>query len=780
MCLREAGLPAFVDSGRHSIVARLEIPALNQSIRHDRISGFWHLSWLKAAAPGLSIFVQNGGQMRLIIGLPLGDDTYDEIIAASRSLEAEAYRELIRREFFDRFWQNPTFHDVEARRVLEQLVATNALEMKILPEVGAARRPEHGKLQVYYDECASECWVQYSGSKNDSRQGDLGGADFMAVARSWVAETELRAGFEEYFRARWSHRNAVSLGETGTAAILERLRLDEEGIRTRETTTIATARALVAQQAGSNAVLLCPPEWLELLRAEAERLGVHTTDLAVLPVGEPKVFVVLGHFLDEKPIGAMATSPSQVTSLQGLWDGPRIRLWMDASEYSHEPAAQPVRIIFKKVLTELGVPVRQTNRIYTYHHPAGPQPHQIQALNLWQDNGFRGVFEHATGTFKTATGLTAAGKYLFEQCDQRLVIVSAPHISIAQNWWIQARRDFNPSETTVLRAWSEDPSWRDLLDHYADTQRRILAVFVNDSLWRPDWWPVLSAFGGSWALIADEVHNWVSDQRASRFMAEAPAPTHRLGLSAQVADTRQPETAEPIMSWFARNPLAGVHRFDMRQALERGFLRPYDYEVRIVDFTGLSAMTLGIAPVQAYTLSKAEQAATAAVELSETHNRVLVYTGPTKKDARSMTTAIRKRLPLGVSHAVDSFTSDEPSGDRSRILSDFGKGATRVLVAIRCLDEGVDLPIADAAVMALANEDDRQWIQRRGRILRKASANDDSAARIVDFVPRRQSVMADEVAAIASAQAERIRTFARLATLRSREMVVSTLTEAGW
>ena len=68
---------------------------------------------------------------------------------------------------------------------------------------------------------------------------------------------------------------------------------------------------------------------------------------------------------------------------------------------------------------------------------------------------------------------------------------------------------------------------------------------------------------------------------------------------------------------------------------------------------------------------------------------------------------------------IKKITGQESPTQRYNIINDFTLGLTQSLVAIKVLDEGVDLPVSDAAVMCKSNASYRQWIQRRGRILRE-------------------------------------------------------------
>jgi superfamily II DNA/RNA helicase len=81
---------------------------------------------------------------------------------------------------------------------------------------------------------------------------------------------------------------------------------------------------------------------------------------------------------------------------------------------------------------------------------------------------------------------------------------------------------------------------------------------------------------------------------------------------------------------------------------------------------------------------------------------------------------------------VSPFTSDENRWQRREILRQFKEGETEAMVAIRCLDEGIDVPACRTAYLIASSRNPRQFIQRRGRILRRAPGKDQ--AKIYDFV----------------------------------------------
>ena len=96
----------------------------------------------------------------------------------------------------------------------------------------------------------------------------------------------------------------------------------------------------------------------------------------------------------------------------------------------------------------------------------------------------------------------------------------------------------------------------------------------------------------------------------------------------------------------------------------------------------------------------------------------------------SMIREIRNRFGLKV-HGIVANTKNE---DRQAILKSFNNGYIDVLVAIQCLDEGVDIPNCHAEYILASSTNPREFIQRRGRVLRKSSRYPDKVAEIYDFV----------------------------------------------
>ncbi len=117
---------------------------------------------------------------------------------------------------------------------------------------------------------------------------------------------------------------------------------------------------------------------------------------------------------------------------------------------------------------------------------------------------------------------------------------------------------------------------------------------------------------------------------------------------------------------------------------------------------------------------------------------------------------------------VSRFTSEEKK-QRSQILSDFSKGRIDALVAVGCLDEGINIPAAQEAIILASDTSERQFIQRRGRILRKAEGKDKATLIDILVVPP----IGDEGVKLIASEVKRIKHFAK--TARNKASVITKL-----
>ena len=127
----------------------------------------------------------------------------------------------------------------------------------------------------------------------------------------------------------------------------------------------------------------------------------------------------------------------------------------------------------------------------------------------------------------------------------------------------------------------------------------------------------------------------------------------------------------------------------------------------------------------------------------------------------SMIQEIKKRFGLKA-HGIVANTKNE---DRQAILKSFNDGNIDVLVAIQCLDEGVDIPNCHAEYILASSTNPREFIQRRGRVLRKSNRYPDKTAEIYDFVtiaPIASFYSEDDAAKVVKRELPRVAEFYRL------------------
>lgn len=113
-------------------------------------------------------------------------------------------------------------------------------------------------------------------------------------------------------------------------------------------------------------------------------------------------------------------------------------------------------------------------------------------------------------------------------------------------------------------------------------------------------------------------------------------------------------------------------------------------------------------------------------------NYNLIYCGDVITDGERSVDAVLSLVGNELEMRANRFTSSETNAERREILAKFGTGEIQALVAIRCLDEGVDVPRTETAYILASSLNPRQFIQRRGRVLRRAPGKE--YAYIYDFI----------------------------------------------
>ncbi|MCG5248416.1 DEAD/DEAH box helicase family protein [Methylorubrum extorquens] len=393
-------------------------------------------------------------------------------------------------------------------------------------------------------------------------------------------------------------------------------------------------------------------------------------------------------------------------------------------------------------------------------------PHQKRALEAWHARGCRAILALATGSGKTITAAYAMVRF-FEAMRRLCVVVAVPYQNLADQW-VEVLRPFGIHAYACYGGtgrWLEDVSEA---VHSFDQGALpfVCLVVVNRTLAGEHFQRVLAKLPGENMLfVGDECH------RHAAVAANAALPTGarlRLGLSA---------TPDHYIDVAANARLTDYYgeigdRYRLREALEDGVLTPYRYHVALVDLTEDETETYGDLSDRI-----AQQVARSGGEFrgeGDPHlDRLLFERARLLGGAQNKLGALQELLgPEPAGHTLfycsdatvlvddeddgqprpqrqveavsellqrrrwrnSRFTSRESLRERRGILDRFRLGDIDALVAIRCLDEGIDVPACQRAYILASSRNPRQFIQRRGRILRKAPGKDQ--AEIFDLMVR--------------------------------------------
>lgn len=382
--------------------------------------------------------------------------------------------------------------------------------------------------------------------------------------------------------------------------------------------------------------------------------------------------------------------------------------------------------------------------------------YQEEAIENWFDSNRSGIFEMATGTGKTFTALGCMQRLLEEYSLKHkplLVVISTPTAHLVDQWEKDVLK-FNVD--IVIKAYSSNTSWKrklpdQLLDLSVGEFNNLVILTTHKTLYKDYFRDFISKCGVDSFLIVDEAHGIGS--KYQRLALDNSLYDYKLGLSATPERWYDDEGNEAINSFFGDV----VYRFTLSDALIRinpdtgqTFLTPYEYHPVFVDltdeefgdysyYTGVISLLyhklknkkvdkLKIKNEIENNLRKRQNVLNKAVnkysalkslllKLKEENNNdlknLLVYCHDTNqlKEVSSILNEVGVRK--------HKFTGKENIEERLNLLNHFSSGDIHALVAMKCLDEGVDVPSAETAIIMSSTSNPREYIQRRGRILRR-------------------------------------------------------------
>jgi len=402
------------------------------------------------------------------------------------------------------------------------------------------------------------------------------------------------------------------------------------------------------------------------------------------------------------------------------------------------------------------------------------RPYQEEAIQKWFQAGCRGILEMATGSGKTLTALNAISR--LADRGPLAVIIACPYVNLAEQWVRELQNAGIPRPIKAfdgLKRWSE--ALQNGLTALQYGQRKLMPIvvvnrtFLSDSFQRllcPERVPHL--------LVADEMHNLGAENLRNRLNSSIQ---FRLGLSATPIRHMDDDGTQALADYFGKV----VFTYDLAQAIRDRNLCSYYYHPILVklsqeesiEYQNLSSQigqlmarrekegplsqSLKILLLKRARLIASAKGKIPALRkvLADLHARkcgvskALFYCGDGQIDdpddddgmVRQMD-AVIKVLGREAGLRVARFSHSESKEKRERLLEDVKSNRLDGLVAIRCLDEGIDIPDIRLGFILASSTNPRQFIQRRGRLLRKAFGKEN--ADIWDFIVTPPEDMEDD------------------------------------
>ncbi|MDD4375563.1 MAG: DEAD/DEAH box helicase family protein [Clostridia bacterium] len=397
--------------------------------------------------------------------------------------------------------------------------------------------------------------------------------------------------------------------------------------------------------------------------------------------------------------------------------------------------------------------------------PAGVSLHTYQkdAISNWKEHDFNGIFDMATGTGKTFTGLGAIVE-LYKHLNGRLaVIIVCPYQHLV-NQWVEDIIDFNINpiighSSSVQRDFKKKLKLA-IMDYNIKVRDFFCFICTNATFATDYIQEEIKNLKGDVLLVVDEAHNFGATNLQKTMTNTF---NYRLALSATLERHGDADGTKALTNYFGEKCIS----FPLDDAIGE-FLTPYKYyPIKVYLTTGeleqynvlsreigkciikengktkLSSRGKIIAQQRSRLVAGAINkvaALTKYIKPFKEDKHILIYCGATKIDEQDddgedlrQIDAITGLLGNELNMKVSQFTSKEDAEKREVLRKKFAEGdSLQALVAIKCLDEGVNIPSIKTAFILASTTNPKEYIQRRGRVLRKFPGKE--FAIIYDFV----------------------------------------------
>lgn len=389
--------------------------------------------------------------------------------------------------------------------------------------------------------------------------------------------------------------------------------------------------------------------------------------------------------------------------------------------------------------------------------------YQQEAIKNWQANDYCGIFDMATGTGKTLTALGAVAE-LCKNVKRLAVIIVCPYQHLVEQW-VEDIRAFGANPIIGYSGSSYTNYKKELKNRIFNFNYKITDFFcfitTNASFMSKAINEEIRKLSQDTILVVDEAHNFGAKNLQNTLQQDF---TYRLALSATLERQGDEDGTNILRNFFGNKCI----EYGLERAIAEKKLTPYYYYPVIVYLTDAELdkyqlytskiiqnivrrkdKTIVTNLAKEFMLKRARLVAGASEKIEKlremandfkNEKNMLIYCGATNvqgydncsdDDIRQID-YISRMLNFDFGMRTAQFTSREDSKERKRRLEEFQNGEIQALIAIKCLDEGVNVPAIKTAYILASTTNPKEYIQRRGRVLRLYPGKE--AAYIYDFI----------------------------------------------
>jgi len=388
--------------------------------------------------------------------------------------------------------------------------------------------------------------------------------------------------------------------------------------------------------------------------------------------------------------------------------------------------------------------------------------YQKDALNNWKENGYRGIFDMCTGSGKTFTALACMCDLGQSLEDKLAVFIVCPYIHLVSQWEEDV---INWGPHPIIAHSKASKGWeKNLLLAYKSYRKNktpFICITTNATFSKDKIQQYITRFNDDEdvLIIVDEAHNWGSEMYSS----VAPENIkYRIGLSATIKRHMDKKGSSFLQNYFGEKVIS----YGLEEAIRDGYLVHYEYYPIPVFLTDeecdeyedlsrklkrflvekdgkltISEAGKSIVYKRTRLLAGAINKISLLMSLIEKYkdeNNILIYCGATAvedeeaHESDRQINVITDLLKSQMGMSVTKFTAEESLSERCNIKTYFKQGMYQAITAIKCLDEGVNIPGIKTAFILSSSKNPKEFVQRRGRLLRTSEGKDKAV--IYDFI----------------------------------------------